>query len=162
VDALRESPPDGWSVFFEDETDIHWLPLLANSWTKRGVQVYVPTPRDNQKRYCFGAVDFHTCESCFRLSRKKDSKAFVAFGAAADEPDVQEDHLDLRQLLGPQDPSGPRLCQRACRQAAVGVSANLQPVAKPDRTVLAPPQKEGARKQILRDYRRADASYGNV
>ncbi|MEM2130284.1 MAG: hypothetical protein QXZ70_06770, partial [Candidatus Bathyarchaeia archaeon] len=69
----------------------------------------------------------------------------------------QEDHLGLRQLLGPQDPSGPRLCQRACRQAAVGVSANLQPVAKPDRTVLAPPQKEGARKQVLRNYRRANA-----
>ena len=79
MDALRDSPPDGWNVLFEDETDIHWLPLLASSWTKKGVQVHVPTPRDNQKRYCFGAVDFHTGESCFRLSRKKDSKAFVAF-----------------------------------------------------------------------------------
>jgi len=79
VDALRESPPDGWSVLFEDETDIHWLPLLANSWTSKGVQVHVPTPRDNQKRYCFGAVDYHTGESYFRLSRKKDSKAFIAF-----------------------------------------------------------------------------------
>lgn len=79
MDALRDAPPDGWSILFEDETDIHWLPLLANSWTQRGEQVHVPTPRDNQKRYCFGAVDYHTGESYFRLSRKKDSKSFVLF-----------------------------------------------------------------------------------
>lgn len=39
----------------------------------------MPTPGNNDKRYCFGAVDYHTGESFFRLSRKKDSKAFVAF-----------------------------------------------------------------------------------
>jgi putative transposase len=64
---------------FEDETDIHWLPLLASSWTRKGVQVHVHTPGKNDKRYCFGAVDYHSGESSFRLSRKKDSKAFVAF-----------------------------------------------------------------------------------
>ena len=79
MDALRDSPPEQWSLLFEDETDIHWLPLIASSWTRKGVQVHVPTPGNNDKRYCFGAVDYHTGESFFRLSRKKDSKAFVAF-----------------------------------------------------------------------------------
>ena len=79
MDALRDSPPDGWSLLFEDESDIHWLPLIASSWTRKGVQVHVPTPGNNDKRYCFGAVDYHTGESFFRLSRKKNSKAFVAF-----------------------------------------------------------------------------------
>jgi putative transposase len=79
VDALRDSPPDGWNLLFEDESDIHWLPLVASSWTRKGVQVHVPTPGNNDKRYCFGAVDYHTGESFFRLSRRKDSKAFVAF-----------------------------------------------------------------------------------
>ncbi len=79
MDALRDSPPEQWSLLFEDETDIHWLPLIASCWTRKGVQVHVPTPGNNDKRYCFGAVDYHTGESLFRLSRKKDSKAFVAF-----------------------------------------------------------------------------------
>jgi len=43
------------------------------------VQDHVPTPRDNDKRYCFGAVNWHTGESYFGLSRKKDLKAFVLF-----------------------------------------------------------------------------------
>jgi transposase len=79
VDALKECPPDEWSVLFEDESDIHWLPVLASSWTRKGVQMHVPTPGNNDKRYCFGAVDYHTGESFFRLSRRKDSKVFVTF-----------------------------------------------------------------------------------
>jgi putative transposase len=79
VDALRDTPPEGWSILFEDESDIHWLPLLASCWTNKGVQVHVPTPGNNDKRYCFGAVDYHTGESYFRLSRKKDSATFVLF-----------------------------------------------------------------------------------
>ena len=79
MDALRESPPEGWDILFEDESDIHWLPLIASSWTKKGHQVHVRTPGNNDKRYCFGAVDYHTGESYFRLSRKKDSKSFLMF-----------------------------------------------------------------------------------
>jgi putative transposase len=79
VDALRESPDEGWNILFEDESDIHWLPLLASSWTKKGVQLHVQTPGNSEKRYCFGAVDYHTGESYFRLSRRKDSATFVLF-----------------------------------------------------------------------------------
>lgn len=79
MDALRDFPPDDWSVLFEDESDIHWLPDIASSWTKKGVQLHVPTPGNNDKRYCFGAVDYHSGESFFRLTRKKDSNSFVAF-----------------------------------------------------------------------------------
>lgn len=43
------------------------------------MQVHVPTLRDNVKRYCFGAVDYHTGESYFRPSRKNNSKSFVLF-----------------------------------------------------------------------------------
>jgi transposase len=79
VDALRETPPEDWSILFEDESDIHWLPLITSAWTKKGHQVHVPTPGNNDKRYCFGAVDYHTGESCFMLSRRKDSNAFLLF-----------------------------------------------------------------------------------
>lgn len=78
VKVIASFPRSGkWSLLLKDETDIHWLPLIASSWTRKGVQVHVPTPGNNVKRYCFGAVDHHTGESLFRLSRKKDSKALV-------------------------------------------------------------------------------------
>ncbi len=79
MDALKDSPPDDWTILFEDESDIHWLPVIASGWTRKGAQIHVSTPGNNDKRYCFGAVDYHTGESFFRLSRRKDSKSFVAF-----------------------------------------------------------------------------------
>lgn len=57
--AKRNDEPDT-AVIFEDETDIHLNPDIGRSWMLAGHQLEVDTPRQNEKLYLFGAVNWKT------------------------------------------------------------------------------------------------------
>lgn len=66
------------TLLFEDEVDLHVLPGIAGSWTKRGTQRKVPTPGTNQKRYGFGAVNVVTGAITRLVCERKNSDSFCA------------------------------------------------------------------------------------
>jgi len=65
-------------LLYEDEVDLKHLPGVIGCWTERGKQHKVPTPPDNQKRYGFGAVDYHSGRIIYSTSEHKNSGGFEA------------------------------------------------------------------------------------
>lgn len=70
------SPPPGAVVLFADEADLNLHPTITRGWAKIGKQQKVDTPRQNQKAYAIGAVDYHKGEVVHLLSPRKDRAAF--------------------------------------------------------------------------------------
>lgn len=80
--VLRERLADAEgkaAVLLLDECDVHLLPPLRASWTKRGRQARVPTPGINRKRSVFGALEPSTGRWHYRVAEKKRAVDFVAF-----------------------------------------------------------------------------------
>jgi putative transposase len=50
---------------------VSWLPTLRAMWSPLGRQVMIPTPRQPEKRYGIGAVNYHTGETVVLFERRK-------------------------------------------------------------------------------------------
>lgn len=70
------SPPPGAVVLFADEADLNLHPTVTRCWMAKGGQKQVDTPRQNQKAYALGAVDYYNGEVLHLLSPRKDRAAF--------------------------------------------------------------------------------------
>ena len=77
ADAL-ENPKRHKAVFFVDEADVDFNPRIGATWSRRGKQVAVETPGQNQKRYVAGALGAHSGQVTFVESERKNSELFIA------------------------------------------------------------------------------------
>ncbi len=76
--AVVEAGPEA-AVRYEDECDLHLLPVVRAMWQRRGQQVRVPTPGTNRKRAIFGALDIRTGAWHYALFDRKLAVHFLAF-----------------------------------------------------------------------------------
>jgi transposase len=61
----------GDAFYYADEFTLSWLPTLRAMWSPLGRQVMIPTPRQPEKRYGIGAVNYHTGETVVLFERRK-------------------------------------------------------------------------------------------
>ena len=61
----------GDAFYYADEFNLSWLPALRAIWSPKGQQVMIPTPRQPEKRYGIGAVNYHTGETVVSFGRRK-------------------------------------------------------------------------------------------
>ncbi len=64
-------------LLYQDEVDLALLPTVTRLWTRRGEQVKVNTPRQNQKCYGFGAVNYRTGQLSRYIGEHKDTDNFI-------------------------------------------------------------------------------------
>lgn len=57
--------------YYADEFNVSWMPTLRALWSPVGQQVMIPTPKQPEKRYGLGAVDYHTGETVVIFRRRK-------------------------------------------------------------------------------------------
>jgi transposase len=57
--------------YYADEFNLSWLPTLRALWSPIGRQVMIPTPRQPEKRYGIGAVNYQTGETVVLFARRK-------------------------------------------------------------------------------------------
>ena len=61
----------GDAFYYADEFNLSWLPTLRAMWSPLGQQVMIPTPRQPERRYGIGAVNYHTGETVVLFERRK-------------------------------------------------------------------------------------------
>ena len=61
----------GEVFYYADEFNVSWMPTLRAMWSPVGQQVMIPTPRQPEKRYGLGAVNYHTGETVVIFRRRK-------------------------------------------------------------------------------------------
>lgn len=66
-------------LYDQDEIDLNLLPGSMCCWTLQGVQRKIPTPGVNQKQYGFGAVNYVSGQTVYRIEEHKNSAGFCAF-----------------------------------------------------------------------------------
>ncbi len=66
-------------VLLEDETMLKTLPVLRRMWMRQGEQVRVPTPRQNENLYVYGALDLASGEWTQALYDKANSANTIAY-----------------------------------------------------------------------------------
>jgi transposase len=57
--------------YYADEFNLSWLPTLRAIYSPVGQQVMIPTPRQPDKYYGIGAVNYHTGETVVLFRRRK-------------------------------------------------------------------------------------------
>jgi transposase len=57
--------------YYADEFNLSWLPTLRAMYSPVGQQVMIPTPRQPDKYYGIGAVNYHTGETVVLFRRRK-------------------------------------------------------------------------------------------
>jgi transposase len=62
-----------------DETTVSLHPPLRRCWKKRGQRKSIPAPGTPEYVHIFGAYNWRNSEVAWRIDRKKNSEAFVAF-----------------------------------------------------------------------------------
>lgn len=62
-----------------DETTLTLLPVLRKCWMKRGQQLRIPTPGQQQSLHLFGAYRWQTDQIIWLPAAKKNSDNFVTF-----------------------------------------------------------------------------------
>jgi transposase len=72
------------AMLFADELDIHLLPKSGYQWMKKGTQVEVLTPGQNEKRYLAGAWDLRTGQVHHRVWARKTNGLFRDLLAAVE------------------------------------------------------------------------------
>jgi transposase len=77
IEALLKNVSDQVHLLFEDESDLHLMPVLRAMWM-RGRQWRIPTPGNNQKTHLFGALDIHTGLWHYLVRSTKRSSDFIA------------------------------------------------------------------------------------
>jgi transposase len=60
--------------YYADEFNLSWLPTLHAMWSPKGQQIMIPTPRQPDKYYGIGAVNYHTGETSIQFQRHKRRK----------------------------------------------------------------------------------------
>jgi transposase len=71
--------PEGAVLLAEDETHLNLLPWVRATWIARGTRQEVMTPGKNQRRTVFGAVNLHSGQWFYQVTRKAVSASFTAF-----------------------------------------------------------------------------------
>ena len=61
----------GDAFYYADEFNLSWLPTLRAMWSPVGQQVTIPTPRQPERRYGIGAVNYRTGETVVLFERRK-------------------------------------------------------------------------------------------
>jgi putative transposase len=61
----------GEVFYYADEFNVSWMPTLRAMWSPVGQQVMIPTPKQPEKRYGLGAVNYHTGETVVIFRRRK-------------------------------------------------------------------------------------------
>ncbi len=61
----------GEVFYYADEFNVSWMPTLRAMWSPVGQQVMIPTPKQPEKRYGLGAVNYHTGETVVMFRRRK-------------------------------------------------------------------------------------------
>jgi antitoxin component of MazEF toxin-antitoxin module len=61
----------GEVFYYADEFNVSWMPTLRAMWSPVGQQVMIPTPKQPEKRYGLGAVNYHTGETIVIFRRRK-------------------------------------------------------------------------------------------
>jgi transposase len=74
-----EDLPCGAVVLAEDETHVNLLPWVRATWIAKGQRQRVITPGTNRRRSIFGAVDLHSGQWFYQVTRKAVSASFTAF-----------------------------------------------------------------------------------
>ena len=62
-----------------DETTVSLHPPLRRCWKKRGQRKFIPAPGTPEYVRVFGAYNWRNGEVAWRIDRKKNSEAFIAF-----------------------------------------------------------------------------------
>ena len=62
---------------YEDEADVHQLPVIRGQYQRRGAQREIPTPGNNRKQAVFGFLNVLTGEWHFWLTQRKRSIDFI-------------------------------------------------------------------------------------
>jgi transposase len=70
---------DETRTLVEDETKFRTLPPLRNLWTRKGQQVRVPTPKQNDAFYSYGVLDLDSGEWFDGLFAKANSDSTIAY-----------------------------------------------------------------------------------
>jgi putative transposase len=61
----------GKVFYYADEFNVSWMPPLRAMCSPVGQQVMIPTPKQPEKRYGLGAVNYHTGETVVIFRRRK-------------------------------------------------------------------------------------------
>ena len=75
---LQQAEQEDITLLFEDECDLSLLPGVLRCWTPQGQQRKIATPRQNEKRYGFGAVNWMTGQITTLITDHKNSAGFCA------------------------------------------------------------------------------------
>src|SRR5512135_465350 len=71
VEEARDGLKEGEVFYYADEFNLSWFPTLRAMLSPKGQQVMIPTPRQPDKYYGIGAVNYHTGETIVILRRGK-------------------------------------------------------------------------------------------
>ena len=71
IEQARDCLRVGDAFYYADEFNLSWLPTLRALWSPVGQQVMIPTPRQPERRYGIGAVNYHTGETVVLFERRK-------------------------------------------------------------------------------------------
>jgi transposase len=74
--VLEIRDPDA-AVFYVDEADVNLNPKIGSGWRAVGVQEFIPTPGQNEKRYLAGALHAHTGKVVWVEAVRKNSDLFI-------------------------------------------------------------------------------------
>ncbi len=74
----QQAERDEITLLYEDEYDLNLLPGVLRCWTRLGQQRKIATPRQNEKRYGFGAVNWMTGQVTTLITDRKNSAGFCA------------------------------------------------------------------------------------
>ena len=66
-------------VWLQDETKFRTLPPLRQMWMKKGQQVRIPTPKNNDKFYSFGAINLDDGDWLDTFFDQANSNATIAY-----------------------------------------------------------------------------------
>lgn len=78
IRQLLGTLPAGEVALYSDEVDIHLNPRTGPDWMARGVQKWVRTPGNNEKRYVAGALNRATGTIVCAEGERKTSRLFIA------------------------------------------------------------------------------------
>lgn len=76
IEAAKEAHP-GAPCLYEDECDVHQVPVVRGQYQRRGQQRQIPTPGNNRKQAVFGFLNVRTGEWHFWLTLRKRSAEFL-------------------------------------------------------------------------------------
>jgi putative transposase len=71
VEDQRSNLKVGEVFYYADEFNVSWMPTLRAMWSPVGQQVMILTPKQPEKRYGLGAVNYYSGESVVIFRRRK-------------------------------------------------------------------------------------------